>query len=106
FIEANTQHVAAALAQVPAARRDAVHVAFTAHSIPLAMARQSRYEAQLAEAARLVAEGAGVADHAVVYQSRSGSPRVPWLEPGVVRRALGRYGPSHDICFAGCCLPG
>jgi ferrochelatase len=146
------------------------------------MARQSRYESQLAEAARLVAEEVGVEDHAVVYQSRSGSPRVPWLEPDVCdhiralagcgvrdvvvspigfvsdhmevlfdldvearetaaevgvalvraptvgthrafvamirelirerldpqlpRRALGRFGPSHDVCQAGCCLPG
>ena len=40
------------------------------------------YEAQLDETARLVAEAVGVDDWAVVYQSRSGSPQVPWLEPG------------------------
>ena len=39
---------------VPEDRRAGVHLAFTAHSIPLAMARQSRYESQLAEASRLV----------------------------------------------------
>jgi protoporphyrin/coproporphyrin ferrochelatase len=83
FIQANTDHVADALARVPERRRPGVHVAFTAHSIPQAMARQSRYESQLAEAARLVAERVAVDDHAVVYQSRSGSPRVPWLEPDV-----------------------
>ena len=27
------------------------------------------------------------------------------LEPAAPRRVLGRYGPSHDICLAGCCLP-
>jgi ferrochelatase len=93
FIEANVERVAEALGQVPDERRAGVHLAFTAHSIPLAMAKQSRYEAQLAEAARLVAEQVEVADHAVVYQSRSGSPKVPWLEPDVcdhIRALAGR----------------
>jgi protoporphyrin/coproporphyrin ferrochelatase len=82
------------LARVPEERRAAVHLAFTAHSIPLAMARQSRYETQLAEAARLVAERVAVIDHALVYQSRSGPPQMPWLEPDVCDhiRALARRG--------------
>lgn len=58
---------------------------FTAHSIPMSMAASSDYEAQLAEAARLVAER--IADPAppstLVWQSRSGPPQVPWLEPDV-----------------------
>ncbi|HST24603.1 MAG TPA: ferrochelatase, partial [Gaiellaceae bacterium] len=78
FLEANADRVRAALAEASGA-----HVAFTAHSIPLAMARQSRYEAQLAESARLVAGAADVEHYAVVYQSRSGSPHAPWLEPDV-----------------------
>jgi ferrochelatase len=182
FVQANAEHVAAALAEVPDERRASAHVAFTAHSIPLAMARQSRYESQLAEVARLVAEQVGAGDYTVVYQSRSGSPHMPWLEPDVCdhirglsergvrdvvvspvgflsdhmevlfdldvearetagevgiglvraktagthpafvsmireliqerldasvpRRALGRFGPSHDVCQPGCCLRG
>ena len=47
------------------------------------MARSCAYEAQLDETARLVAEAVGVDDWAVVYQSRSGSPQVPWLGPDV-----------------------
>ena len=82
WIEANADHVRAALAEVPAGR-DA-HIAFTAHSIPLTMARACRYEDQLRESARLVAEAVGVSDTALVYQSRSGSPQVPWLEPDIV----------------------
>lgn len=58
---------------------------FTAHSIPMSMASTSDYEAQLAQAARLVAER--VADpappHTLVWQSRSGPPQIPWLEPDV-----------------------
>ena len=178
FVEANVEHVRAALDKVGTG----AHVAFTAHSIPEAMAARSRYAVQLAETASLVAERAGVAEWALVYQSRSGPSQVPWLEPDVCdhirslavrgvkdvvvspigfvsdhveilfdldveareaaaeaglgfaraqtagthpafvetireliqerldpavpRRALGRFGPSHDICLGGCCLAG
>lgn len=58
---------------------------FSAHSIPESMAATCSYPAQLAEAARLVAEGAALGDAGwdLVYQSRSGPPTVPWLEPDV-----------------------
>jgi ferrochelatase len=63
---------------------------FTAHSIPLSMEASSGprghlYTAQLREASRLVAEavrGPG-AEFDLVWQSRSGPPSVPWLEPDV-----------------------
>ena len=84
WIEANADHVRQALDQIPEDRRAAAHLAFTAHSIPLAMAQASRYEAQLEESARLVAEAVGATDTALVYQSRSGPPQVPWLEPSVL----------------------
>ncbi len=84
WIEANADHLADARGRLPAEQRDEAHVAFTAHSIPTAMARHCRYEPQLAEAAALVAERAGVASHAVVFQSRSGPPQVPWLEPDIL----------------------
>ncbi len=61
-------------------------VLFTAHSIPNSMAENCRYEQQLQEACRLVAELAGVSQFELVYQSRSGSPHVPWLEPDVCDR--------------------
>jgi len=79
FVRANADHVREALARVPAGS----HIAFTAHSIPMAMARNCAYEAQLRETARLVAEEVGVEQWQVVYQSRSGPPHVPWLEPDV-----------------------
>lgn len=59
---------------------------FAAHSIPQVMADHSRYEAQLEEASRLVAEMAGLKDWELVYQSRSGPPQVPWLEPDICDR--------------------
>jgi ferrochelatase len=179
FVEANAARVRGALAQLPDGD---VHIAFAAHSIPLAMARNCAYEAQLRESSRLVADAVGVDDWAVVYQSRSGPPQVPWLgpdvcdhletvaargrrnivispigfvsdhlevlydldveareradllglnmvragtagthpafvaglrdliverlTPGTARPALGRLGPSHDVCAPDCCLPG
>ena len=62
------------------------HVLFTAHSIPDAMARGCRYETQLNEACKLVAEKAGHSSYELVYQSRSGPPTQPWLEPDVCDR--------------------
>jgi ferrochelatase len=179
FIAANVSRVQDALAELP--EGDA-HIAFVAHSIPAAMAKNCAYETQLREASRLVAEAVGIDDWAVVYQSRSGPPHVPWLEPdvcdhlavlaergtrnvvlspigfvsdhlevlydldveartkagelglnmaragtagthpdfvaglrdlvvermtpGAARPALGRLGPSHDVCAPDCCLSG
>ncbi len=84
FIEPCVANLKAALERIPSDRRGRAHVAFTAHSVPLAMARGSSYLAQLEEASRLVAEGAGVGEWSLVFQSRSGPPQVPWLEPDVL----------------------
>jgi len=182
FVEANADRVRAAYGQIPEERRAAAHIVFTAHSIPTAMAERCRYAGQLEETSRLVAEAVGSEEWALVYQSRSGPPQVPWLEPDVLdhlrelhgrgvqdvvispvgfvsdhlevlfdldieareiadelglamaragtagthpafvagladlivermtpeteRPALGRFGPSHDVCAPDCCLPG
>jgi protoporphyrin/coproporphyrin ferrochelatase len=63
--------------------RDRARLVCTAHSIPLPMAERTRYREQLETSARLVAEAAGMRDWALVYQSRSGRPEDPWLEPDV-----------------------
>ena len=65
---------------------------FTAHSVPMSADRAagppeeggSRYSRQIAEAARLVAAEAGIESYDIVWQSRSGPPQVPWLEPDIV----------------------
>jgi len=59
---------------------------FTAHSVPVAADRRcgpNLYSRQVHYAARLVAAAAGYRDYDVVWQSRSGPPQVPWLEPDV-----------------------
>src|SRR5688572_8749173 len=83
FIAANAAHVRTAIARLPEHVRSAARLVCTAHSIPLSMAERSRYREQLLETARLVAQEAGVRDWTLVYQSRSGRPEDPWLEPDV-----------------------
>ena len=83
FIAANAAHVRQALQTLPDAVRSSARLICTAHSIPLPMADRSRYREQLEETARLVAREAGMSDWALVYQSRSGRPQDPWLEPDV-----------------------
>jgi protoporphyrin/coproporphyrin ferrochelatase len=63
-----------------------VKVLFTAHSIPLTMSDNSNYLKQLSEASRLVAEAAGEGNWELVFQSRSGPPQQPWLEPDICDR--------------------
>ena len=90
FIEPLAQHTRSALATLPAAVRDHADLLFTAHSVPTAMAatsgpRGGAYVAQLTEVARLVSERVDDGSHPwrLVYQSRSGPPSQPWLEPDV-----------------------
>ena len=83
FIEAEVDRVRAALDQVASGRRLNSRVLFTAHSVPVAMAESSDYQRQLNESCRLVSEGIGVKGWQLVYQSRSGPPGQPWLEPDI-----------------------
>lgn len=98
FIEPMIEKTSVALAQVPADRREQAKLLFTAHSIPLGMAATCKYETQLQEAARLITGGVGRCDSRLVYQSRSGPPTQPWLEPdvGVALREIAQAG-SKDV---------
>lgn len=78
FLEAMTDRVRAALAELPHGR-----VVFTAHSVPVSMAESSPYVQQLEAASRRVAETLGVRQWKLVYQSRSGPPTQPWLGPDI-----------------------
>jgi ferrochelatase len=89
FVEPHTDAVRAALATLDPARRTTTRLIFTAHSIPVSMAETAgptggRYTAQLDETARLVhAAAATDLPWDLVWQSRSGPPQVPWLEPDI-----------------------
>lgn len=84
FIGVNAERIAAELSKIPVERRGSTHLAFTAHSIPLSMATGCGYQAQLEDACALAAAAAGLSDFALVYQSRSGPPTQPWLEPDIL----------------------
>jgi len=100
FIEPFAAGTESALATLPAGVRDGARLVFTAHSVPVDMAAVSgsatagtarpavaggRYAAELFEAASLITERirGGSLGHDLVYQSRSGPPGWPWLEPDV-----------------------
>jgi len=83
FVAAMAARARAALEAIDPARRGAARLVFTAHSVPVAMAAGSPYAAQLEAAARAIAGRLGRAEWTVAYQSRSGPPREPWLEPDV-----------------------
>jgi ferrochelatase len=78
FLQAMTDRVRAALEELPSGR-----LIFTAHSVPLSMAQSSPYVAELEQACAAVAASVGRAEWKLVYQSRSGPPGQPWLEPDV-----------------------
>lgn len=83
FIAVNAENLGDALAKIPAERLAKTEIAFTAHSLPLGMARNCDYEAQLLETCRLVANWVNHKNWRLVFQSRSGAPGVPWLEPDI-----------------------
>jgi ferrochelatase len=72
-----------ALGKLPEERRSHAHLLFTAHSVPLSMAQNSKYVPQLEHVAAHLAATAGRTDFRLVWQSRSGPPHQPWLEPDV-----------------------
>lgn len=78
--------IAAAAAGLPESLRTEARLVFTAHSIPLRAVDRcgpSLYPRQVQYTSALVAAAAGYSDYDVVWQSRSGPPQVPWLEPDV-----------------------
>jgi ferrochelatase len=83
FIEANALHIEAALNTLSPDHKTNARVVFTAHSIPLSMATESRYVEELRESATLVAKRLATSDWDLVFQSRSGRPQDPWLEPDI-----------------------
>ncbi|MFD7844926.1 ferrochelatase [Nocardia sp. NPDC059764] len=91
FVAAFADAIRAAVAELPQDKRDSARLVFTAHSVPVSAdiasgppAEQRLYSRQVAEAARLCAEATGFEAYDLVWQSRSGPPQVPWLEPDIV----------------------
>jgi protoporphyrin/coproporphyrin ferrochelatase len=86
FVEIFAGAIAAAADTLPPGLRGDERLVFTAHSVPVAADQRwgpRLYSRQVAYATRLVAAAAGYADYDLAWQSRSGPPQVPWLEPDV-----------------------
>jgi len=90
FVEANVDAVQRAYAALDEQHREQARLVFVAHSVPIKAdmlegpdGRPQWYSRQVAELARLVAERLEVDEYDVVWQSRSGPPQVPWLEPDI-----------------------
>ncbi|MFE0705080.1 ferrochelatase [Streptomyces sp. NPDC058872] len=98
FVEPMVEGVLASLAELDPAVRDGAHLAFTTHSIPDSAADSSgppaehgdggAYVRQHLDVARVIVDAVhretGIAHPwKLVYQSRSGAPHIPWLEPDI-----------------------
>jgi ferrochelatase len=83
YISPLRERIKSALDQIPAERHATTKIVYTAHSIPNAMAAGCDYEKQLTESCRLVSEAFADLSWRLVYQSRSGPPTQPWLEPDI-----------------------
>jgi ferrochelatase len=101
FVRPMVDAVLTALAELPEDVRDGAHLAFTTHSIPTAAADTSgppeahtedgaggAYVAEHLDTARVIADAVREATGTdrpwrLVYQSRSGAPHIPWLEPDI-----------------------
>jgi ferrochelatase len=107
FVQANADALDAALAELPEGTRDTARLVATAHSIPDAMATVAgpdggAYEAELLATARQVVDAVAPGrPFDLVWQSRSGPPSVPWLDPDVNDhlRALAEDGASAVVLF-------
>jgi len=84
FIEATEQRLRDAWLEISESNRQRVQIVYTAHSIPLSMANTCDYVRQLEEVKKLVSVRLRATNDALVYQSRSGAPGQPWLEPDIL----------------------
>ena len=84
FIESTLLSIKESLSNWDTSDQKKVKIAFTAHSIPNSQAENSDYEVQLNETCRIITEDLNHTNYDMVYQSRSGSPRIPWLEPDIL----------------------
>jgi len=84
FLDATEERVREAVEQLPQGTRNNLELVCIAHSIPLTMANTSDYVRQLEEVRSIVAARLGIRQHSLVYQSRSGAPGQPWLEPDIL----------------------
>jgi len=84
FLEASEDRLREAITQIPPNAQQNLQVVYVAHSIPMSMANTSDYVKQLEEVRHLASAAIGITNDVLVYQSRSGAPGQPWLEPDIL----------------------
>ncbi|MBI2095789.1 MAG: ferrochelatase [Candidatus Omnitrophica bacterium] len=87
FVESWARRIREKISSIPAPEK--TFFIYSAHSIPVPMARRSRYAEEFRENASLISEKLGIKAWAAAYQSRSGNPADPWLEPAVAEAIRG-----------------
>ena len=99
FLDALADRLFEAFAKIEADSQAGAHLVFTAHSVPVAMAKTSKYVEQLEEVASHLAARMGRTDYRLVWQSRSGPPSQPWLEPDIkdALTEIAGAGGSRDV---------
>ena len=83
FIGAVSDRIAEIIKNIPPEELSKTHFIFTAHSIPVDWAKNSDYDEEFNESAALAAKKMKLESWDIVYQSRSGPPNYPWLEPDI-----------------------
>jgi len=101
FLEAVSSRLRQCLAEIPLPHRTSAHILFTAHSLPFSDPQIELYAKQVHDSAASVASRLKHPLWQAVYQSRSGRPQDPWLEPDVnaVLKDLGAHGVKHVIAI-------
>lgn len=99
FIHTVSNRARECLEKIPQPDRRAAHVLFTAHSLPLSDPQVAVYAQQVDRSAEAVVKALALEHWQVAYQSRSGRPQDPWLEPDInkVLGDLGVQGVNHVI---------
>ena len=83
FVQCWAELIAAAFTAIAPEQRNSTPLIFTAHSLPAVMAAGSHYVDEVQTTARLIAKSLGHERWSLAYQSRSGRPSDPWLEPHI-----------------------
>lgn len=83
YTGAQAQELRKVLDALTPEEKDGLHVIFCAHSIPVEMAERSQYAQEFQKSSEIIARELGLVSWETAYQSRSGNPRQPWLEPDV-----------------------
>lgn len=99
FIRSVSASISHCMGRIDKQQRSKVPVVFTVHSLPLSDPQVDLYVKQVHRSAELIGRELGHENWQIAYQSRSGRPQDPWLEPDVndVLRDMGKDNVDHVV---------